>query len=180
MRKITAGLFVSLDGVTEAPDKWQFEFDEIMGQALMAAIDAQDALLMGRTTYQEWAGYWPNAKTDLDFARHINEKPKYVVSGTLTQLDWKNSILLKGSLASEIPKLKRMEGKDIGVGGSPSLVRALIEQDFLDELQLVTIPVIAGAGKKLFPGGESFKKMTLVSSVVTPTGTVISTYSPRV
>ena len=179
MRKITAGLFISLDGVTESPNLWQFEFDEVMGQALAAAMSAQDALLMGRTTYEEWVTYWPNATTDLDFANHINEKPKYIVSSKLAKTEWKNSILLKGSLANEIPKLKRMPGKNIGVGGSPSLVRSLIELDFLDELQLITIPVIAGKGKKLFTGGEPFRKMKLVSSVPTPTGTVISTYEPR-
>lgn len=179
MRKLTAGLFISIDGVVQSPDRWQFEFDEVMGQALTEAMNAQDALLMGRTTYEEWAGYWPNATTDLDFAAHINEKTKYVVSKTLTRTDWKNSVLLKGSLANEIPKLKRMDGKNIGVGGSPSLVRSLIELDLLDELQLVTIPVIAGTGRKLFTGGETFRRMTPTDVTRTPTGTVILTYVPK-
>ena len=179
MRRITAGLFISIDGVTQSPDKWQFEFDEVMGEALTAAMNAQDALLIGRTTYEEWSAYWPNATTDLDFAKHINEKPKYVVASKLQKADWKNSILLKGSLANEVPKLKRMEGKDIGVAGSPSLVRSLIELDFLDELQLITIPVIAGSGRKLFTGGETFKRMSLTDLTRTPTGVAILTYVPR-
>jgi dihydrofolate reductase len=179
MRKITAGLFISIDGVVESPDKWQFEFDEMMGAALTRAMNAQDALLLGRTTYQEWAGYWPSATTDLDFAKHINEKTKYVVSKTLTGTDWQNSVLLKGSLANEVPKLKRMDGKDIGVGGSPTLVRSLIELDLLDELQLVTIPVIVGTGRKLFTGGETFRRMTPTEVTRTPTGTVILTYVPK-
>ncbi|MCC6982688.1 MAG: dihydrofolate reductase family protein [Bauldia sp.] len=179
MRKVTAGLFISIDGVTQSPDKWQFDFDEVMGEALTAAMNAQDAFLIGRTTYEEWSTYWPNATTDLDFARHINEKPKYVVSSKLARTDWQNSILLKGSLANEVPKLKRMEGKDIGVAGSPSLVRSLIELDLLDELQLVTIPVIAGSGRKLFTGGEAFKRMSLAGVTKTPTGTVILTYQRK-
>src|SRR5437899_10662446 len=91
MRKVVAGLFITLDGVVESPDKWQEHFDEDMGQAMMEQLASQDAVLLGRVTYQEWASYWPTA-TD-EFANFINPTPKYVFSTTLDNVDeWENSI----------------------------------------------------------------------------------------
>jgi dihydrofolate reductase len=90
MRKVNAGLFISLDGVTESPDKWQFDvFDDDMGAAMMAHLNAEDTILLGRVTYQEWVGYWPTA-TDEPYASHINNTPKYVFSTTLDkEVEWK-------------------------------------------------------------------------------------------
>lgn len=83
MRNVTAGLFITLDGVTEAPNLWQETFDEDMGAALMSAMARTDTILLGRVSYQEWAAYWPTATTDQDYATWINNTPKYVVSTTL-------------------------------------------------------------------------------------------------
>jgi len=104
LRKVVSGLFISLDGVTEAPDRWQFDnFDAQMMASLQAFIAAEDAVLMGRVTYQEWASYWPTS-SDEPFASFINNIPKYIVSTTLDRVDWQNSTLLKG------PSLKRSPG----------------------------------------------------------------------
>lgn len=177
MRKVVAGLFISLDGVTESPENWQFEFDADMGASMMEHISAEDAILLGRVTYGEWAPYWPT-QTD-DFANHINSKPKYVVSTTLDTVEWGNMAkptILKGNLVEEITKLKRLSGKNIGVNGSPTLVRSLLQADLLDELTLLVHPAIAGKGKRLFKDGSDLKKLKLVDSKPTSSGVVVLKY----
>lgn len=178
MRKVVAGLFVSLDGVTESPDKWQFEhFDAEMMASMEAHIAAEDTILLGRVTYQEWAAYWP-ASTDEPYASHINNTPKYVVSTTLDRVEWKNSTLIKGSLAEEIAKLKQQPGKNIGVAGSPTLVQSLLQNNLLDELTLMIHPVVVGSGKRLFRDRGDLKRLRLVGSKTTSTGVAILTYRP--
>lgn len=179
MRKVFSGLFISLDGVTESPDQWQFDhFDEGMMAGMSALLANQDAMLLGRVTYQEWADYWPTS-TDEPFASFINSIPKYVVSTTLQSVTWNNSTLLSGDLPSEIARLKQVPGEDIGVGGSSTLVRSLIQADLLDELTLMVHPVVVGKGKRLFGDGDALKRLSLVSSQITPTGVAILTYRPR-
>ena len=96
MRKVVAGLFMTLDGVVESPGTWQEHFDEDMGEAMMEQLTSQDAVLLGRVTYQEWASYWPTA-TDEPFASFINSTPKYVFSTTLDSVEeWQNSTLSRG------------------------------------------------------------------------------------
>jgi len=181
MRKVTSGLFISLDGVTEAPDQWQFDhFDEGMMAALGAHIAAEDTILLGSVTYAEWAPYWPTA-TDEPYASHINTTPKYIVSTTLDKVawgQWDNVTLLKGNLAAEIAKLKQQPGKNIGVSGSPTLVQSLLQADLIDELTLMIHPVIAGHGKRLFKDGSALKRMKLVESKTTNTGVSLLTFQP--
>ena len=178
MRNVIAALFITLDGVVQSPDKWQEHFDEDMGAAMMEQLASQDAVLLGRVTYQEWASYWPGA-TDEPFASFINSTPKYVCSTTLDSVEgWKNSILLRGDLPQEIAQLKRQPGKNIGTAGSPTLVASLLEQGLLDELILLVHPVIAGSGKRLFNDEGSLKRLKLLSAKTTRTGTVILTYQP--
>jgi dihydrofolate reductase len=177
MKQVVAGLFISLDGVAESPDQWQFEFDEDMAEAMASLIAEQDAILLGRVTYQEWATYWPTA-TDEPFASFLNNTPKYVVSTTLDKVEWQNSTLIKGNLAEAIGRLKQQPGKKIGVGGSPTLVRSLLQDDLLDELQLWIHPVVAGSGKRLFKDGSDLKRLRLVDTKTTSSGVVILTYQP--
>ena len=178
MRKVISGLFISLDGVTESPDQWQFDhFDAEMGAALGAHIAAEDTILLGRVTYQEWEPYWPTS-TDEPYASHINNTPKYVVSTTLDRVEWKNSKLIKGSLANEINRLKRQPGQNIGVAGSPTLVRSLLQNDLLDELILMIHPVVVGGGKRLFQDWGQLKRLKLVGSQTTSTGVSILTFQP--
>jgi dihydrofolate reductase len=179
MRKVVSWLFISLDGVVEAPNEWQFDvFDEAMGAAINSQMEAEDAILMGRVTYQEFASFWPTS-TDEPFASHINNTPKYVVSTTLDKAGWGNwdqPTLLKGNLAKEINRLKKQPGKNISVSGSPTLVRSLIQENLLDELQLMIHPVLVGKGKHLFTEDVDLKRLQLIDSKVTGTGVVIVTY----
>lgn len=181
MRNIVAGVFISLDGVTEAPDQWQFDnFDEEMMATMGAYIATEDAVLLGRVTYQEWVHYWPNA-TDEPYASHINNTPKYVVSTTLDKVEWgkwHNATLIKDNLAAALTRLKQQPGKNIGVAGSPTLVRSLLENDLLDELTLMIHPVVVGRGQRLFTGADALKRMKLVNAKMTRTGVAILTYQP--
>ncbi|HEY0540953.1 MAG TPA: dihydrofolate reductase family protein [Actinoallomurus sp.] len=182
MRKVVSGLFISLDGVVESPNEWQFEFDEEMGAALTTTLETTDTVLLGRVTYTEWAAYWPTVAggEDGEFANWINNSPKYVASSTLDNVDdWANSTLIKGDLATAVQELKAGEGKGIAVTGSPGLVGSLLEQDLLDELMLVIHPVIAGGGrKKLFADDTPLKRLELVSAQPTSSGAVVATYRP--
>ena len=182
MRKVVAGLFISLDGVTESPDKWQFDhFDNDMMATMGSHIAAEDTILLGRVTYQEWVGYWPTS-TDEPYASHINNTPKVVVSTTLDKVEWgkwDNTTLIKGNLAEAIARLKQQPGKSIGVAGSPTLVQSLLQSDLLDELTLMVHPVVVGRGKRLFKDEGDLKRLKLVATQTTSTGVVILTYQPR-
>jgi dihydrofolate reductase len=179
MRKVVASLFITLDGVVEAPNEWSFEhFDEGMMAAMQTQLAQLDTVLLGRVTYEEWVGYWPTA-TDEPFASFINYVPKFVVSTTLKRVDWQNATLISGDTADAIRQLKQQPGKTIGVAGSPGLVRSLLQADLLDVLYLQFYPVIAGHGKRLFEAGGELKRMRLTASEISPTGVAIMTYAPR-
>jgi dihydrofolate reductase len=184
MRKIVAGLFITLDGVTEAPNLWQETFDEDMGAELGAFLPTVDAILLGRTTYQEWAPYWSNYKEDSPdggFAQFLNNAPKYVVSTTLDTVKWgdfESPTLIKGNLEHEIGKLKQQAGKNIAVQGSPGLVNSLIQHDLLDELTLYIHNVVAYSGKPLFAQG-TLKRLDLIEAKPTRSGVIIAKYQPR-
>jgi dihydrofolate reductase len=157
MRNIVAGLFVSLDGVAEAPNRWVFPYmTDPVGQVVGAAMAASDTMLLGRRTYQEWAAYWPDKTADDDpYAEYINSVPKHVVSTTLQPpLDWRNSTLVAGNPRHHISNLKQQPGKDIAISGSISLVGWLLREGLLDELSLLVFPVVVGSGKHLFDGPD--------------------------
>jgi dihydrofolate reductase len=176
MRKVVGYLLTSLDGVVEAGD-WIDQFDEDMRDFMVEVINAQDAVLLGRTTYQEWAAYWPSAPPESPFARFINPVPKYVVSTTLSNVEeWQPATLIKGDIFQTIAQLKQQPGKNIGAHGSLTLVRSLLERDLLDELILVVFPILLGGGRRLLLEGDSLKSLNLVSSSTTRTGGVLLTY----
>lgn len=181
MRKVVSWLFISLDGVVEAPNEWQFDvMDDDMIAAITSVTEAEDAMLMGRVTYQDWVPFWPTS-TDEPYASHINKIPKYVVSRTLNDVEWgkwEKPTLIKDNLAAEINKLKQQSGKNISVSGSPTLVRSLIQEELLDELKLMIHPVVVGKGKRLFTEDVDLTRMKLIDSKVTGTGVVIVTYQP--
>ncbi len=181
MRKVTAGLFVSLDGVMESPDKWQFPyFNDEMGEAVGAAMAASDAMLLGRVTYQEFASYWPGVSSeDQPFAAYMNDTLKYVVSTTLEEpLGWNNSTLIGDNVAEEIAGLKQQPGKDIAILGSGTLVRSLLQEDLLDELRLIIHPIVLGSGKRLFEDEGNRKALELADSKTFATGVLYLTYRP--
>ena len=179
MRKVIASLFSTLDGVVEAPNEWQFAFDDEMGAAMSRTLEALDAVLLGRVTYTEWAGYWPTS-TDEPFASWINRTPKYVASTTLNSVDeWPNSTLIRGSVADFVSELRQQDGGTIGTAGSPTLVRTMFDEGLLDELILLIHPVVAGGGRKrLFADDATLTKLELIESQPTSSGVLIATYRP--
>jgi dihydrofolate reductase len=181
MRKVIAVEFVSLDGVMEAPEEWAFSYsNDEMEEANASGMAASDALLMGRVTYQKFADFWADKTSDeVQSADYMNNTPKFVVSTTLDTVEWRNSTLIEGDIAEEIPKLKQQPGKDIAILGSGALVRSLLQDDLLDELRLIIHPIILGSGKRLFENGSDQKSLKLVDSKTFSTGVLYLTYQPE-
>jgi dihydrofolate reductase len=180
MRKVVASLFLSLDGVMEAPETWHLPyFNDEMGTVIGEAISRTDAFLLGRRTYEEWAAFWPGQSADeLPMAEAINGLPKYVASTTLDKVTWENSTLLGDDVAREVSKLKQQPGKDISVSGSATLVRSLLRDGLLDELRLMIHPVVVGSGRRLFENGIGETPLELVDSQTFSTGVLNLTYRP--
>ncbi|WP_232668543.1 dihydrofolate reductase family protein [Pseudonocardia sp. TRM90224] len=176
MGSIRAGLFISLDGVTEAPDEWHFGwFNDEMGAAVGAQLAAADALLLGRLTYDGFAGYWPTADPADPMTVQFNEFRKYVVSTTLTDPTWNNSVVVSGDVRAELLALK--ETTNLGVTGSVALVRWMLQERLVDELHLMVHPVALGKGGKLFDDGTNVP-LRLISSTAFTTGVVHLVYGP--
>jgi dihydrofolate reductase len=181
MRKLTAGLFVTLDGVVESPERWPAaHFDVGVHEVLARAVAQSDAILLGRRTYQALAQDWPGKNDGLPFARYLDETSKYVVSSTLEALDWANSSVVSGDVTNEVRRLKELPGRDILVIGSPTLVRTLLRDGLLDELALIVYPIVAGGGKRLFEDLTFGTALRLVDSHTFDTGVVSLTFEPRV
>ena len=181
MRKLTAGLFHSVDGIVEAPNLWQFDaFDAELGQLLGSVMGKVDTVLMGRVGYEEWAGFWPQSTQDGDFGNFINGVPKHVASRTLKgPLGWSNASLIEGELFDFVRALKAQEGGEISAMAGISLVRQLLFAGLLDELTLITHPVIAGTGRHLFEPGDPTTRLTLADSTITSKGNIVQTYRLR-
>jgi dihydrofolate reductase len=179
MRKIVASLFVSLDGVMEAPETWgDGYFSEAVRQVPWSVIDSADALLLGRVTYQTFAQAFTGEKADDPFAALIGGKPKFVVSATLETADWRNSTLVNGDIAEdEITKLKEQPGGTIGISGSPTLVGGLLRQGLLDELDLCVFPVVVGSGRRLFEGAGDLVAVKLAATEALDNGVLHHTYT---
>jgi dihydrofolate reductase len=180
MRKIVAGLFISLDGVIEAPDQWHFPYyNDEMGEEVGSQMAAADTMLLGRVTFQEFAGYWPHQGSDVEAADYMNNTPKLVVSTTLNSVDqWQNSTLIKGNVTEELSKLKQQPGRNIGITGSATLVRSLLRDGLLDELRLLVHPIVVGHGKRLFAENGTQTPLKLVDSKTFSTGVLYLTYQP--
>jgi dihydrofolate reductase len=183
MRTISTGLFSSVDGVVGEPYRFQFDsFDDELGAGMTAFMASTTAGILGRTSYEEWAGYWPDAAPDSDdpFAAFINRLPKYVASHTLqAPLAWQASTLIDGDLVEFVRELKAGDGGDIAVFGSISVVRQLLFAGVLDELQLMIHPVVAGDGLRLFRPGDPTTRLELLRSETTSKGNVLVTYAVR-
>jgi dihydrofolate reductase len=179
MRKIVAGLFMSLDGVVESPEKWTGQyFSEDVGQVVGSLIGGGDTLLLGRVTYEEFAAAFGGDTSGDPMAATMNNFPKVVVSATLEQARWQNSTLINGDVAGQIAKLKQQPGKNINVSGSGTLVTWLLREGLLDELNLLVFPVVQGSGKRLFAGDGGQIPLKLVNSAALSSGVLHVTYQP--
>jgi dihydrofolate reductase len=183
MRKITAGLFISLDGVVEEPGEWHFPyFNEEMGAAVEAMLGAADTVLFGRKTYDSFAGAWPEREAaggeDAGFAKTLGDARKIVVSNQKLEFTWRNSEQLEGDLVEAVTALKNEPGGNIALSGSVSVVRQLLASGLLDELHLLVHPIAVRKGMRLFDEAETPFPLKLVSSEAFKTGVLNLVYGP--
>ena len=183
---------VTLDGVMQAPARpdedrrggfehggWSPPYgDAVMGSFMGARMANGGAMLLGRRTYDDFAGFWPNQK-DNPFTAMLNDARKYVASTTLQEpLSWSNSTLLEGDAADAVARLKEHPGEDLGVLGSGALVQSLMRGNLVDEFVLTIHPLVLGSGRRLFPDGGPSAALRLVETKTTTTGVVIAVYQP--
>ncbi|HEY9287808.1 MAG TPA: dihydrofolate reductase family protein [Candidatus Dormibacteraeota bacterium] len=185
MRRLAAFFMVSLDGYFEAPDRNDFSWhnvDDEFNEFALKQLDASDALLFGRTTYQGMAEFWPTAaaiESDPEVAARMNTLPKLVFSRTLErpEPEWANTRLINDGIAQELTKLKQQPGKDLLVLASSVLTTSLIDAGVLDELRIIVNPVILGGGRALFHGEQARIRVKLTSSRQFRSGNVLLTYA---
>lgn len=174
MRRVVLYELLSLDGVAEEPS-WFLDAGPEVFENLGRIIGSQDDVLLGRRTYDYWAGYWP--ASDLEpFASFINMTRKHVVTSSTPAQEWANSILVTTPVADYVTDLKGRPGGDIGIHGSIELARSLLRARLVDELRLVVAPVVAGRGRRLFDGDDHLHALELLDVARTPQGTLFLSY----
>ncbi|GAA3809939.1 dihydrofolate reductase family protein [Cellulomonas soli] len=184
MATIVSTLFISLDGVVEIDPAWHFPyFDEHMGAAVTEDYEGADVLLLGRVTYDSFAGAWPERESaggvDAPFAATLGDTRKVVATRGHQELGWRNAERLHGDLVEAVTTLAAEPGLNkILVPGSISLVRQLLAAGVLDELRLLVHPVAARKGERLFDEGEPIYPLHLLRSEIFPTGVVRLVYAP--
>jgi dihydrofolate reductase len=183
--RIVVTEFMSLDGVMEAPGGepgfkypgWTFEFDrgDDGNQFKLDETRQTDALLIGRRTYESFAGAWPHREGE--FADKFNSMPKFVVSTTLEDPEWNNTTVLdNGDATAEARRLKEEFDGELQVPGSHQLVQELIESDLVDQINLMVFPVVLGTGKKVFTETSERRKLRLTESKVVGDGVAVLIY----
>jgi dihydrofolate reductase len=173
VRKVVVYELLSLDGVAEAPDRF-FGWDDALDAELEAVIETQDAVILGRRSYDEWAGYWPTSDIE-PFASFINAVPKHIATSSPLDKEWANATMIEGGLVDFVRDLKLQPGGDIGVHASISVAQSLLAADLVDELRLVFAPVVVNDGRRLLDGVPP-RKLELVRSETSPTGFVLTDY----
>jgi dihydrofolate reductase len=173
-RKVVAGYFLSLDGVAEAPDRFLTGWDDETDARGADLIATQDAVILGRRSYDEWAEFWPGSEIQ-PFASFINVVPKYVATSTPLEREWTNSHVIDGGLVAFASHLKGQPGGDIGVHGSISITQTLLVADIVDELRLIIAPTIVGSGQRLFDGLPPIRLET-IRGTTTPSGHLLVDY----
>ena len=193
MRKLAVIEFVTLDGVMQSlgsPDEdreggfayggWSAPYgDEVLGQAAGEGLAATTAYLFGRKTYQKMAEHWPHEPDTNPIAAHLNATSKYVVTRTLTTLDWAGFHALAGDAAASVSELKQHGDGTIAVLGSGALVQTLIEHDIIDEYRLFVHPLVLGTGKRLFRQAPRPIALRLTGCTQTTTGVLLLSYQPE-
>jgi dihydrofolate reductase len=174
VRKVVAYELLSLDGVAERPDGFFAEWDDAMDANLGAVIAAQDAVILGRRSYEEWAGFWPGSDIE-PFATFINGVAKYVATSTPLDREWANTTVVDGELVKFVRELRDRPGADIGVHASISVAQALLGAGVVDELRLVIAPAIVGSGRRLLDGLTAIR-LELIRSMTSPAGYLLVDY----
>ena len=191
MRKLIVNTFLTLDGVMQAPGGpgederggfvhggWSVNhWDELMGQTMDEATSRPFAMVLGRTTYDIMAAYWPHASEE-DGAKPFNDATKYVASRGHPTLGWANSVLIEGDAAEGIAALKEEDGPELQVHGSGDLIQSFLRHSLVDQYRLWVFPLVIGSGKHLFSNGTIPSALKLVDSKVSTTGVMIGTYEP--
>lgn len=174
MRKVVVYELLSLDGIAEAPDRFFTDWDEAMDANLAEVIATQDAVVLGRRSHDEWAGYWPDSPVE-PFASFINGVPKYVATSTPLDGGWAGATAIDGDPVAFLRGLKRRDGGDIGVHASVSLARALLAAGVVDELRLVIAPTVAGHGRRFLDGLPPIRLVSLRARR-SPSGSLLADY----
>lgn len=177
MRKVVAYELLSLDGVAEQPDEFVTDFDDVMRENLGCVIATQDTVLLGRRTYDDWAGFWP-ASDIQPFASFINGVQKFVVTSTPPEQNWANTTVVEAGLPGFVTELKQRSGGDIGVHGSIALTQSLLREGLVDELRLVIAPALQVHGRRLFDGGVP-KRLSPARSLTSPAGYLLVDFLVR-
>jgi dihydrofolate reductase len=179
MRKLVVNQFLTLDGVMEAPEKWNSQYlnDEELVKDILADFSASGSFLFGRTTWQFLAACWPTRTGDM--ADKFNNHPKHVVSATLQKAEWNNSAIINGNVVEEIKKIKEQSGKNILVLGSYELVQTLMRENLVDEYKLYIYPLTLGTGKRLFEEGTIRQTLKLINTQVFSNGAIALVYQPE-
>jgi len=175
MRKLVIYQLLSLDGVAEEPGDWLFDSDEAIFDNIGRVIRGQDAVLLGRKTYEYWVDYWPTSDVE-PFASFINGTVKHVFTSSAPTKEWVNSTMVKEPAVDYVTALKQQPGGDVGVHGSIELARSLLRAGLVDELRLVIAPAIAGSGRRLFDGEDALHKLELVHVQPSPSGALLVHY----
>jgi dihydrofolate reductase len=181
MKKVIAGLFMTLDGVVSDPDQWHFPYiDESMSSDIVAEISEMDTILFGRNTYVEFSKSWPKRTRDQfgPLADFFNDTHKVVVSRTLSTLEWGPASLLGGDLVQDVTGLKKQSGKNIFVPGSAALTKSLLQAGILDQLWITLDPLVVGKGKRLYEAAEERTLLKLIESKPYSTGSMSLKYVP--
>jgi dihydrofolate reductase len=174
MRKIVVYELLSLDGVAEDPDAFITDWDDVMDANMSAVIGTQDAVILGRRSYDEWARFWPQSTIE-PFATFINAVAKFVVTSSRLDREWANARAFEGDLIEFVRQLQDQPGGDIGVHASISVAQALLAAGVADELKLVIAPSIAGSGRRLLDGLPP-QRLEAIRSATSPTGTLLVDY----
>jgi dihydrofolate reductase len=174
MRKVVAYELLSLDGVAEQPDAFIAEFDEVMRENLGRVIASQDAVLLGRRTWDEWAAFWPTSEIE-PFAGFINAVQKFVVTATPPSPSGAPTTVVDADVADFVTALKQQPGGDIGIHGSISLAQSLLQAGMVDELRLVIAPAVQASGRKLFDSVGP-RRSSSTRSITSPSGCLLLDY----
>jgi len=189
--RLSLTTFVTLDGVYQGPGGptedesggftqggWLVPyFDDALGQFMVSIFDEVEAFVLGRRTYEIFAGSWPKVTDPADpIASRLNNLPKYVASRTLREADWNNSTILGGDVAAEVAKLKQQPGRELQIHGSGALAQTLLDAGLVDTMRLIVFPVVLGSGKRLLAEGRTPAAFRLANVASTPTGVTMQTF----